>query len=262
MGKLGFGLGAALLVASACSHGQGSTRNDNYGNQAVATQQSSTTTTTTPPPDQNTAAQPQDQNAGGGMAANPSDQNAGMNSGLNSNAPPDQGNTWNQGAQGTAGNPGGTTNPNDTSGQAAGGTAGGTGGDTTGNPPPPEAATGGTTGTMGGAQDKNAIIASADGSQPGVVQNYANGTLTLATQGKKANHAGKVRTLTIGENVPVFQGNTRVSTDELRPGVDVRVYYRNPEAGSNQRQVIGVDILGGGTGSQNPGGSQGTGTSE
>jgi hypothetical protein len=133
----------------------------------------------------------------------------------------------------------------------------------------PDQAGGGMGGSPNGsqdatAQDKNALISSADGSQPGTVQSFSNGTLTLTTHGKK-HQSNKARTLTISQDVPVFQGATRVSTDAIVPGADVRVYWRTPSSG-NERQIIAVDIMTGGQGAPgaNPeqSGNQGQGTSE
>lgn len=78
----------------------------------------------------------------------------------------------------------------------------------------------------------------ADGSQPGVVKEVAEGFLILDPY---QTTAGDAR-LQLSPTAPVFQGEGRVGTDALRSGVDVRVFYR---AGSGDRkpEVVAVEIL-------------------
>lgn len=110
------------------------------------------------------------------------------------------------------------------------------------------AGTTGETGSSGswnsqsGMQEKGAILSRADGSQPGVVQDYSEGTLTLTSRSQGTRQTPRVQTMTVSPSVPIFSGDTRVSADALVPGADVRVYYKADQA-DDQKEVIGVDVL-------------------
>lgn len=96
--------------------------------------------------------------------------------------------------------------------------------------------------TQHGTQDKGAVLSKADGSQPGVIQEFSEGTLTLTSRGQGTRQTPRVQTMMIPPSVPIFSGDARVSTDALVPGADVRVYFKTG-MGDEQREVVGVDIL-------------------
>jgi len=77
-------------------------------------------------------------------------------------------------------------------------------------------------------------VSKASGSQPGKVVSLRGGTLEIDPYQIAAGNAR----LHIAQDAPVFQGNARVSTLALQPGVDVRVYYDKA-----QRDVVAVDVL-------------------
>jgi len=98
-------------------------------------------------------------------------------------------------------------------------------------------------------QQKSELISSADGSQPATVKSYANGALTISAH-PGAKGSAHTSTMEVGDSTPIFEGDTRVGTDSLTPGTDVRVYYKNPVAGT-EREVIGIDVITPGQGVSN-----------
>jgi hypothetical protein len=78
----------------------------------------------------------------------------------------------------------------------------------------------------------------ADGSQPGKVREVAGGFLVLDPYQRAAGDAR----LQLSPSVPVFQGEGRLGTQALRPGTDVRVFYKQ---GTREQpsQVVAVEIL-------------------
>jgi hypothetical protein len=112
----------------------------------------------------------------------------------------------------------------------------------TGNPMAGTTGESGSTGTSRNLQDKNKVLANADGSQPGIIQDYSEGTLTLTSRTQGNRQTPRIQTMSLDHNVPIFSGDSRVSTDALVPGADVRVYFK-AGMGDDQKQIIGVDIL-------------------
>jgi hypothetical protein len=92
------------------------------------------------------------------------------------------------------------------------------------------------------ARQKDAIMSQADGAQPGRVRDFSGNTLTLDSQSTTAGGGGTM-TMRLDNNIPVFQGAQRVSTDALVPGADVRVFYKNPANGSYPK-ALAVEVLG------------------
>lgn len=90
-------------------------------------------------------------------------------------------------------------------------------------------------------QERDGIIASSDGSTLGTVKTTDLGELKLQLEGKKSKH-DNTNAMTMSSDIPVFDGPSRETTSVLTPGTDVRVYYKNPQVGS-EKEVIGVDIV-------------------
>lgn len=86
-------------------------------------------------------------------------------------------------------------------------------------------------------ENREQVIAQAEGAQPGVVQEVEGNTLILDPYQRAAGEAR----LEMSRDVPVYQADSVISTRALMPGVDVRVFYRT--GGEGQREVVAVEIL-------------------
>ncbi len=215
----GFWIGAGLLTVAACAHTNTTASNNNTAG-----------TQPTPAANDNLAASNANPQAGQTDQTGLSPDNGASSSGNSGTA---------------ADNTAGQTDNTALSANDSAGTSGSEGA----IPPPDTGSTSADNTTTSGADSKNVaqqksdIISSADGSQPGIVQDYSYGELTLAPQGKQHKGKGGARSvLSIDDKVPVFQGSSRASTNDLLPGTDVRVYYRNPASGT-EKEVIGVEII-------------------
>jgi hypothetical protein len=86
-------------------------------------------------------------------------------------------------------------------------------------------------------KDRDALNRSASGSQAGKVKEVGGGTLVLDPYQVAAGDSH----LRLDPLAPVFQGATKTTTSVLRPGADVRVFYK--EEGSQPPKVVGVELL-------------------
>jgi hypothetical protein len=86
-------------------------------------------------------------------------------------------------------------------------------------------------------KDRDALNRSASGSQAGKVKEVGGGTLVLDPYQVAAGDSH----LRLDPLAPVFQGAAKTTTSVLRPGADVRVFYK--EEGSQPPKVVGVELL-------------------
>lgn len=84
---------------------------------------------------------------------------------------------------------------------------------------------------------KEALMKDASGSQPGRIISAESGKLVLDPYQRAAGDA----TLQLTPDAVVFQANNKADTTALRPGTDVRVYYKSE--GAAKPKVIAVELL-------------------
>jgi hypothetical protein len=77
----------------------------------------------------------------------------------------------------------------------------------------------------------------ASGNQAGTIVQAQGGTLVLDPYQKAAGEA----TLSLESNTPVFKGDTQIAVTELKPGADVRVFFK--EQGGKAPKVVAVEVL-------------------
>jgi hypothetical protein len=85
---------------------------------------------------------------------------------------------------------------------------------------------------------KDALIKTASGSQPGKVISSDGQTLVIDPYQQAAGNA----TLHLTPGTVIFQANSKVDTNALRPGTDVRVFYKK-ESGQKGPNVVAVELL-------------------
>ena len=81
------------------------------------------------------------------------------------------------------------------------------------------------------------VKAQADNAEYGKVRQLADSTLVVTPSDGSADN-----TYSMGNRVPIFDANSRVGTEALQPGMNVRVYYQTPADGSQPR-VVGLEVM-------------------